>query len=95
MVFQGRLKGEPLCGALYGGDKANYSNAIQRNPNTQFALQVNLTSNCKVLRGFERFCGGGIGRRIAILSKKVVKYTVSTGEVDSSKTIRGANPRPQ
>ena len=28
-------------------------------------------------------CGGGIGRRIAILSKKVVKYTVSTGEVET------------
>ena len=35
---------------------------------------------------------GGIGRRIAILSKKVVKYTVSTGEVDGSMTMYGANP---
>ena len=25
--------------------------------------QVNLTNNCKVLKGFVRFCGGGIGRR--------------------------------
>ena len=40
---------------------------------------------------YKQSCGG-IGRRIAILSKKVIKYTVSTGEVDSSKTMQGANP---